>query len=241
MDNLKSILVIPAWNEEKTIEGVVQLAALLKAAGAISDFAVINDCSTDRTAELAAKRGAKVISLGKHMGKGETFVQGALYCKRQGAGIMFTADSDILAGLTHDKFQFMRAELDVQIQGNETAMVIYPTTALAGTYGYSTRAEGNSGLRAIRMERLNFLFTCKPFTNEIKLSNSGLAFEFRDRSQGFGLYTALHDILKGSIRLLEDIRGAVLTLPTDRDSPARKQRRVNDIERAATKLLSRHS
>jgi glycosyltransferase involved in cell wall biosynthesis len=236
METMKSILAIPAWNEEKNIAAVVEQAKILRLVGAIENFVVIDDGSTDRTSELAAKSGAKVISLPKNMGKGGAFIQGALYCKRNGADIMVAADADIIAGLTADKIRFMLEELSVPSKGGETEMVVYPTTALEGTHGFSTRAEGNSGFRAIRMEALNFLFSRRVSDNSLELSGSSLAREFRDQSQGFALELKLGAMLFDRMRLLADIKGAVLTLPTHRNSPAFREKQMQEIAAAAKKM-----
>lgn len=64
---MKVTAMIPAYNEEKTIEMVV---TALKDNAAIDQVLVVDDGSTDHTAFLAKRKGAQVISLEKNQGKG---------------------------------------------------------------------------------------------------------------------------------------------------------------------------
>ena len=60
-----TVVFIPAWNEEQNLPGVLDdLAAQLPDA----DVLVVDDGSTDRTAEIAAEHGAEVLSLGVNRG-----------------------------------------------------------------------------------------------------------------------------------------------------------------------------
>jgi len=58
--------VIPAYNEEETIERTVRALA---STGIADEIIVVDDGSTDRTAHLAATAGAKVIRLRRRRGK----------------------------------------------------------------------------------------------------------------------------------------------------------------------------
>ena len=60
-----TVVFIPAWNEERALPGVLdELRAGLPAA----DVLVIDDGSTDATAEVAAAGGAIVVSFGENRG-----------------------------------------------------------------------------------------------------------------------------------------------------------------------------
>ena len=60
-----TVVFIPAWNEERALPGVLdELHAGLPAA----DVLVIDDGSTDATAEVAAAGGAIVVSFGENRG-----------------------------------------------------------------------------------------------------------------------------------------------------------------------------
>jgi glycosyltransferase involved in cell wall biosynthesis len=57
---MKTLIVMPARNEAETIGAVI---GRLKAIVPDADILVVNDASTDNTAEVAAKAGAKVVNL----------------------------------------------------------------------------------------------------------------------------------------------------------------------------------
>ena len=60
-----TVVFIPAWNEEENLPGVLDD---LKAGLPDVDVLVVDDGSTDRTAEVAREHGAEVVSLGTNQG-----------------------------------------------------------------------------------------------------------------------------------------------------------------------------
>lgn len=81
--------IIPAYNEEKTIAGVVKD---LKGASVFSDIIVVSDGSSDKTAENAKSAGASVLKLKNRRGKGGAMFYGA---RKTRADILFFADADL--------------------------------------------------------------------------------------------------------------------------------------------------
>lgn len=71
---MKSIALVPAFNEEKTIQEVI---SRLKKVDLKS--VVIDDGSLDKTAQIAKKSGAIVVSHSKNKGKGEALKTGFEY------------------------------------------------------------------------------------------------------------------------------------------------------------------
>jgi len=70
-------LIIPAYNEETAIGDIVRRAAAVLADSASSwEIIVVSDCSTDRTAELAAAAGARVINHPTNKGYGNALKSG---------------------------------------------------------------------------------------------------------------------------------------------------------------------
>lgn len=63
MKSSKVVCIIPAYNEEKTIRNVIMGAKKF-----VDKIIVVNDGSTDKTAEISKKFGAKVISFKKNQG-----------------------------------------------------------------------------------------------------------------------------------------------------------------------------
>ncbi len=71
---MKSIALIPAYNEESTIKEVIKYLRILNL-----DSIVVNDGSTDRTSEIAKKLGSLVIDHNENKGKGEALKTGFEY------------------------------------------------------------------------------------------------------------------------------------------------------------------
>ena len=91
---MKLVVTIPALNEEKTIAQVVH--GVPRRIPGISDVEVIvvNDGSTDRTAEQAAAAGALVVTLHNRPGLGKVFGTGFERAMRRGADIIVNIDGD---------------------------------------------------------------------------------------------------------------------------------------------------
>jgi glycosyltransferase involved in cell wall biosynthesis len=86
---MKVFAVIPAYNESKYVGKVV------KGAGKHCSVIVVDDGSTDGTAELAERAGAKVLKLSRNRGKG--------YALRVGAGRALEAGADAVVFIDADQ------------------------------------------------------------------------------------------------------------------------------------------
>lgn len=64
---MRCVVIIPAFNEEKTVGAVVAAA---KQCALVAEVVVVSDGSKDRTAKVAAAAGATVIALPENRGKG---------------------------------------------------------------------------------------------------------------------------------------------------------------------------
>ncbi|NES85219.1 MAG: glycosyltransferase [Moorea sp. SIO2B7] len=85
-------VVIPAYNEETAIGSVVEgMIQMLQATGGEFEVIVVDDCSRDRTAEIAAKHGAKVLHHGRNRGYGASLKTGMRKAKY---GLIGMADAD---------------------------------------------------------------------------------------------------------------------------------------------------
>lgn len=80
-------VILPAYNEEVSIGSVVLLTRLYA-----DTVIVVDDGSTDRTADVARKAGAEVIVHEVNMGKGRALKTG--FAAAGGADIIVTMDSD---------------------------------------------------------------------------------------------------------------------------------------------------
>src|SRR3989344_954041 len=90
---MKLIVIIPAKNEEKSIGDVIK--GIPRDVVDKVEVLVVNDGSTDKTAEVARKAGADyVIGNGKNYGVGHAFFLGVNEALKRGADIVVNIDGD---------------------------------------------------------------------------------------------------------------------------------------------------
>ncbi|HWQ47762.1 MAG TPA: glycosyltransferase family 2 protein [Methanosarcina sp.] len=82
-------VILPAFNEEVSIGSVVLLTRYYA-----DNVIVVDDGSSDRTAEIARKAGAEVVQHGTNKGKGAALKTGFAAADNLGADIIVTMDSD---------------------------------------------------------------------------------------------------------------------------------------------------
>jgi glycosyltransferase involved in cell wall biosynthesis len=88
---VRTLVFIPAWNEEDSVSEVVHdVAASLPEA----DIMVVDDGSVDATAERAREAGARVASLPFNQGLGAALQTGYLYALREGYDFCAHLDAD---------------------------------------------------------------------------------------------------------------------------------------------------
>lgn len=137
-----SVLVImPAWNEEEAIGATI---ADLRAKAPWVDLVVINDGSTDNTAQAARQAGAFVIDLPYNMGVGAAMRTGYRYARRMDYDIAMQMDSD---GQHPPEF------IETLIEGLDRADIVIGSR-FAASDTYKVR-----GPRKWAMGLLSFLFT----------------------------------------------------------------------------------
>ena len=88
MDKYQVVIVIPAFNEEATIYGVVQS---VKKYGAV---VVVNDASTDETKNLAERAGAILVNHTENKGYDEALNSGFIKAKELNCNVVITFDAD---------------------------------------------------------------------------------------------------------------------------------------------------
>jgi len=91
---LKLSIVIPAFNEEKTIERVINEIPQEFPTIDKKEIIVIDDGSTDKTAEIAQKCGAIVFSFKKNQGLAKAISLGFSKCIENNSDIMIILDAD---------------------------------------------------------------------------------------------------------------------------------------------------
>jgi len=86
-----TVVFIPAWNEEESLPSVLdELRAELPDA----DLLVVDDGSTDRTAEIAREHGAEVLSFGENLGLRAAIAAGYGYAADHGYAFAGRVDAD---------------------------------------------------------------------------------------------------------------------------------------------------
>lgn len=95
MDLLKLIVIIPAYNEEASICDLLARMPDLKAKGIQLVPVVIDDGSSDQTADNARLGGAVVLRHPANEGLGKTFQDGLAYSFENDADIMVNIDADL--------------------------------------------------------------------------------------------------------------------------------------------------
>jgi hypothetical protein len=85
---MTELIVVPVYNEADTVGEVVS------AARGYAPVLVVDDGSTDGSAEIARGAGAQVIRHGRRAGKGEALRTGVTVARERGASVVVTLDGD---------------------------------------------------------------------------------------------------------------------------------------------------
>ena len=115
MPSPDALVAIPAWNEEGSIADVI---AKVQQHRPDVDILVVDDGSTDRTADLAREAGAKVVSLPFNVGVGGAMRTAFLFGQRHGYRAVAQVDADG----QHDP-----ADLDRILEGLDNADIVVGT------------------------------------------------------------------------------------------------------------------
>jgi len=93
-EGARLVVIIPALNEEATIRDVIgRVPASMEGVSSI-EVIVVDDGSTDRTAEYAREAGARVVSHPDNRGVGAAFATGIDAALRGGADVIVNMDGD---------------------------------------------------------------------------------------------------------------------------------------------------
>jgi glycosyltransferase involved in cell wall biosynthesis len=138
-DQTRRLAIVPAYNEQGAI---AQVVAELHEFAPEFDVLVVDDGSTDKTAEVARSAGAAVIRHPFNLGIGGAMQSGYVYAAEQGYGIAVQVDGDG----QHDARQVARL---LQHLGKNPAldMVTGSRFLAAEGDGYRSSASRRAGIR----------------------------------------------------------------------------------------------
>ena len=88
---MKILVIVPAYNEEHSIRGVIDD---LRSNFPQGDILVVNDGSRDRTSAMARAQGVKVIDLPYNLGIGGAVQTGFMYALEEGYDVAIQFDGD---------------------------------------------------------------------------------------------------------------------------------------------------
>lgn len=149
--NVPVSIVVPAWNEERTIAATLEALHRIRGDSAGSalwtELIVVDDGSTDRTAEIAARLATVVIVHERRLGKGAAMRSG--WTRARGEIVLF-ADADLGNSAVH------LAELLKPVLNEDADMAIaqFAVPAVNGGFGIVRRFAGNGiyKLTGLRLE-----------------------------------------------------------------------------------------
>ncbi len=161
---MKTLVIIPAYNEQENIEKVIEKH---KKVCPFADYVVINDCSTDNTAKILDEKGINHIDLCCNLGIGGAVQTGYIYAKNHGYDCAVQMDGDG----QHDA-EYLKA-LIIPIEKGEANVCI-------GSRFIDNKGFQSSGMRRMGIKFLSAVIklVCKA---EVKDVTSG----FRAVDRGF--------------------------------------------------------
>jgi glucosyl-3-phosphoglycerate synthase len=189
---LSTAAVIPAHDEVATLAGT--LDALQRAVG-LSHIIVVDDGSRDKTAAIARRLGAEVLSAsppGKRGGKGQALRAGVIHARQQAPEALLLADADLGASAAR-----LAALLDALDEHHPAVVAAFPPAA-AGGFGLVK----NYSRHAIR--RRTGYAPSEPLSGQRALLVTALEALHQGIAPGFGAEVGMTlDLLSAGIKPVE--------------------------------------
>ena len=192
---LKRIAIVPALNEEATVGRVIDE---IRAFDPGFDIVVVDDGSIDRTAGIAADRGAHVVRLPFNLGIGGAVQTGFRYAQENGFELAVRVDGDG----QHDPAQ-LGAVVEPVLRGE--ADIVVGSRYLSSTGGYRSSAPRRLGIRLLG--RVVSLLTGQRITDPTSgfqaLNGKAIALFAADYPHDYPEVEALVLLLRHRLRLRE--------------------------------------
>ena len=220
-ESFGAIVIVPAFNEEENIAFV--LRKIMRESRHIREVVVVDDGSTDKTAEIAKSLGATVLRLEKNEGKANAVLKGLGHARAKNAKFAVTLDADILE---FPEYAVERMILPLA-ENERLAMAIASSKELGVDFPESI-SHDYSGNRSFRLSALDPLF--KKIKGHSKLRHV--------EGKGYGLEIALKNIVPKA-RTVNLSNFYFLHRRAFRDSESFASRQQRDIMKVKNSFLAR--
>ena len=195
LGELRRVAIVPALNEEHTVPRVIDE---LRAFDPGLDIVVIDDGSTDRTAQAAAARGAKVLRLPFNLGIGGAVQTGFRYAFEHDYDLAVRVDGDG----QHDPAQLTR--IIAPVLAGETDIAVGSRFAAAAG-GYRSSRSRRIGIRVLAwtVSRIVGQRVTDTTSGFQALNRHGIALFARDYPHDYPEVEATVMVFRHRLRLLE--------------------------------------
>lgn len=188
---MRLAIIIPAFNEEKTIEKVIK--TLPKKLPKITkiEVVIINDGSIDRTADIAHKLKTTVISHCLNRGLGAALGTGFEYARRKRFDLLVTFDADgqhnpsdiapVIKPIVNKKADIVIGSRLLNHEGMPWYRVIgnWGLNIITLVFYWTWTTDSQSGLRAFSQKSINYI--------DIKSNKMEVSSEFFNEAQKYNL------------------------------------------------------
>jgi glycosyltransferase involved in cell wall biosynthesis len=191
----RRVAIVPALNEEHSLPNVIDE---LRAFDPALDIVVVDDASVDRTAEVAALKGARVLRLPFNLGIGGAVQTGFRYAFEQGYDIAVRVDGDG----QHDPSQLDRVLAPV-LRGE--ADIAVGSRFAAETDGYRSSRTRRLGIRLLArvVSRIVGQRVTDTTSGFQALNRHGIALFARDYPHDYPEVEATVMVFRHRLRLVE--------------------------------------
>jgi glycosyltransferase involved in cell wall biosynthesis len=191
----RRVAIVPALNEEHALPGVIDE---LRTFDPSLDIVVVDDGSVDRTAEVAASKGARVLRLPFNLGIGGAVQTGFRFAFEHGYDIAVRVDGDG----QHDPSQLDRV-LDPVLRGE--ADIAVGSRFAAGADGYRSSRTRRLGIRLLArvVSRIVGQRVTDTTSGFQALNRHGIALFARDYPHDYPEVEATVMVFRHRLRLVE--------------------------------------
>ena len=196
LTELRRVAIVPALNEEHTVPRVIDE---LRAFDPGLDVVVIDDGSSDRTAEVAAAKGAMVLRLPYNLGIGGSVQTGFRFAYERGYDLAVRVDGDG----QHDPSQL--GLILAPVLAGDADIAVGSRFAAAGGDGYRSSRSRRIGIRILAsvVSRIVGQRVTDPTSGFQALNRRGIALFARDYPHDYPEVEATVMVARHRLRRIE--------------------------------------